>query len=79
MKKVDVLMSVYNPDMNYLKEQLISLNNQTYENMEILIFDDCITKRCIQQIFAECLTKKNIEFYHIKKKILGMSKHLRTW
>lgn len=43
MKKVDVLMSVYNPDMNYLKEQLISLNNQTYENMEILIFDDCIT------------------------------------
>lgn len=74
MKKVDVLMSVYNPDMNYLKEQLISLNNQTYENMEILIFDDCITNRCVQLIFEECLTKKKYRILPYQEENLGYVK-----
>ena len=41
MEKVSVLLSVYRPNQKYLEEQLASLDNQTYENMEILIFDDC--------------------------------------
>ena len=37
MEKVSVLLSVYRPNQKYLEEQLASLDNQTYENMEILI------------------------------------------
>lgn len=43
--KVDVLLSIYNPNIKYLEKQLQSLDNQTYENMEILIFDDCVKQR----------------------------------
>lgn len=43
MKKplVSILMAVYNPNYDWLKEQLISLNNQTYDNIELIIYDDC--------------------------------------
>ena len=45
-KQVDILLSVYNPNEEYLIKQLISLNNQTYPNLKLYIFDDCIKKRC---------------------------------
>ena len=64
MKKVNVLLSVYNPNRRYLEEQLRSLDNQTYDNMDIIIFDDCVKNRCDQKIF-----ESNIMCYHIKKKI----------
>lgn len=68
MKKVNVLLSVYNPNRRYLEEQLRSLDNQTYDNMDIIIFDDCVKNRCDQKIFEDCLKKSNIMCYHIKKK-----------
>ena len=46
MKKslVSILMAVYNPNYDWLKEQLVSLNNQTYDNIELIIYDDCPDK-----------------------------------
>lgn len=38
---VSILMAVYKPNYEWFKEQLISLNNQTYENLELIIYDDC--------------------------------------
>lgn len=38
---VSILLAVYKPNEQWLIEQLISLNSQTYENIEILIYDDC--------------------------------------
>lgn len=38
---VSILLAVYKPNEQWLIEQLISLNNQTYKNIEILIYDDC--------------------------------------
>lgn len=43
-KQVDILLAVYNPNEEYLIKQLISLNNQTYPNLKLYIFDDCIKK-----------------------------------
>ena len=40
---VYVLMAIYNPDLIWLKEQLISINNQDYENINLLVCDDCST------------------------------------
>lgn len=78
MNKVDVLMSIYDPDMDYLKEQLKSLNEQTYENMEVLIYDDCVTKRCDQEIFEKYLTNKKYRLLPYQKENLGYVKAFET-
>lgn len=59
-EKVDILMAIYNPNIDYLKKQLISLNNQTYKNIKLYVFDDCTTCRCDTKIFDEYVT--NFEF-----------------
>lgn len=66
MEKVDVVLSVYNPDKTFLKKQLESLNAQSWDNMEILIFDDCIESRCDVSIFQEVLNKKKWRMLHYK-------------
>jgi glycosyltransferase involved in cell wall biosynthesis len=38
---VSILMAVYKPNEKWFVEQLISLNQQTYENIELLVYDDC--------------------------------------
>lgn len=38
---VTILMAVYKPNEEWLCEQLLSLNEQTYANLELLIYDDC--------------------------------------
>ena len=56
-EQVDILLSVYNPNIKYLKKQLESLNNQTYSNIKIYIFDDSINNRCDRNIFKENITR----------------------
>ena len=50
-KKVDIIMSVYNPNEKYLIKQLKSLNDQDYPNIKIYIYDDCVTKKANVEIF----------------------------
>ena len=38
---VSILLAVYKPNEDWFVEQLISLNEQTYENIELLVYDDC--------------------------------------
>jgi len=38
---ISVLLAVYKPNQYWLIEQLISLNEQTYQNIELLVYDDC--------------------------------------
>lgn len=38
---IDILMAVYEPRMDWLAEQLDSLNAQTYPNLRLIIRDDC--------------------------------------
>ena len=38
---VSILLAVYKPNEAWFIEQLISLNEQTYENIELLVYDDC--------------------------------------
>lgn len=72
--KVDVLLSLYNPDENYLEKQLKSLDNQTYTNMKILIYDDCVENRCSLSFIEKCIKKKPYKILPYKEENLGYVK-----
>src|SRR5690606_11082718 len=66
------VMAIYNPNMQWLEQQLYSLNEQSYENIQLLIIDDCSTeikyddicaciKKCISNFpYNICRNEKNI-------------------
>lgn len=54
--KVDILLSVYKPNREFLIKQLQSLNRQTYQNVEVIINDDCPSDKCDVSIFEKYLT-----------------------
>ncbi|HWQ75636.1 MAG TPA: glycosyltransferase [Syntrophomonas sp.] len=49
---ISIVMATYNPRLDWLKEQLVSLENQTYRPLELLILDDCSTKVGLDEIQA---------------------------
>ena len=57
-----------------MEEQLHSLNAQTYENMEILIYDDCPEAPCDPDIFKQCLPDKKYRILPSKKENVGYTK-----
>ena len=74
MEKVDILLSVFNPNEEFLKKQLISLNEQSWDNIEILIYDDCVDKRCNPDIFERYLQKKKWKLLPYQDKNLKYTK-----
>lgn len=60
--RVTILMSTYNGE-EYLKEQLNSLLNQTYKNIEILIRDDGSTDNTLEILKKYSESYDNISFY----------------
>lgn len=76
--KVNILLSVYHPNEKFLKEQLDSLNAQTYENLEVLIYDDCISQRCDIEIFKHHLTRTKWRLLPYGEKNLGYVKAFET-
>lgn len=54
---VSILLAVYKPNENWLIEQLISLNEQTYENIELLVYDDCPDFPANENYFKKYITK----------------------
>ncbi|MGI6124158.1 MAG: glycosyltransferase, partial [Acetivibrionales bacterium] len=62
--KVFVLMAIYNPNMVWLKEQLTSINSQTYENIELLVCDDCSPSLDESQL--DTIIKQNITKIPVK-------------
>ncbi len=61
--RVSVLLAVYNPNETWLRELLLSLNAQTYENTEVLIWDDCPEHPVRENIFAQTLTDKKYTLF----------------
>lgn len=57
---ISILMAVYEPRMDWLREQLMSLNDQTYPNLRLYIRDDCsptVPYEQIQSCVQECITR----------------------
>lgn len=56
---ISILMAVYEPRMDWLRQQLASLNEQTYPNLRLYIRDDCSSAASYEQVRAcaqECIT-----------------------
>ena len=56
---VSILLAVYKPNEKWLVEQLISLNEQTYGNLELLIYDDCPEFPVNEEYFKKYITNFN--------------------
>ncbi len=55
---ISILMAVYEPRMDWLREQLESLNSQTYPNLRLYIRDDCsknVLFEEIKELADECI------------------------
>lgn len=53
---VSILMAVYRPNEEWLIEQLKSLNNQDYDNIELIIWDDCPDSPTPERLFEQYIT-----------------------
>ena len=74
MEKVEVLLSVYNPNIPYLIKQLESIDNQDYENLELLVFDDCVHNRLDVSVLEHTMKKKKYRILPYKEVNLGYVK-----
>lgn len=70
--KATILLSIYKPDERYFKKQLQSLENQDYENVEVLIWDDFPDEDYEKEIAA--ILVKTPYVYHKCEENLGYIK-----
>ncbi len=64
---ISIAMAVYEPRMDWLREQLESLNAQTYPNIELIVRDDCSPTTSFNDI-CELLKNTITSFaYKVKK------------
>ena len=57
---ISSLMAVYEPRMDWLRQQLVSLNEQTYPNLRLYIRDDCsptVPYEQIQSCVRDCIMR----------------------
>lgn len=54
---VSILLAVYKPNEKWLIEQLISLNEQSYNNLELIVYDDCPEHPVNEELFNSNITK----------------------
>ena len=53
---VSILLAVYKPNEKWLIEQLISLNEQSYEKLELIVYDDCPENPVNEELFTSNIT-----------------------
>lgn len=61
---VSILLAVYKPNEKWLIEQLISLNEQSYNNLDLLVYDDCPEEPLNEELLKKCID--NFEYKLIR-------------
>ena len=72
---VDILLTTYNTNIEYLKLQLDSILNQTYKNFTLIISDDCSTKQEVKEVLQEYAQKDNRIKLYFQPQNLGYTKN----
>ncbi|HSA07339.1 MAG TPA: glycosyltransferase family 2 protein [Candidatus Gastranaerophilales bacterium] len=71
-KLISIAIATYNGE-KFLREQLDSIYNQTYKNIEVIVCDDCSTDGTVK-ILEEYSQKYGLKYY-INEKNLGLNKN----
>lgn len=74
-EKVDILMTTYNTEIKYLKQQIDSILNQTYKNISLLISDDNSPNKEVQKTLKEYEEKDERIKVYIQDNNLGYIKN----
>lgn len=70
--QISILMAIYEPRMDWLREQLLSLDRQTYPNLKLYIRDDCsptVSFDTIQSCVRDCIRAFPYEIRRNKKNL----------
>lgn len=70
--KVTIIVAAYNVD-KYIEECILSILNQTYQNIEIIVVDDCSTDNTSSICDSFCLKDSRVRIIHNKVNF-GVSK-----
>ncbi len=65
-EKISILLSVYKPNPEFLKKQLFSLNEQSYPDVNLIVWNDCPDTPLDESLFAECITAFEYKLYDQK-------------
>ncbi len=74
-EKVDILMTTYNTEIKYLKQQIDSILNQTYKNITLLISDDNSPNKQVKKTLKEYEEKDERIKVYIQDNNLGYIKN----
>ena len=66
-ERVDILLATYNGE-KYIKEQIESILNQTYDNFELILVDDCSTDTSVETVKEYQKKDKRIHLIENKRK-----------
>lgn len=72
---VDVLLTTYNSNIDYLKKQIDSVLNQTYKNIKLIISDDCSSNEDVKVVLKEYEEKDSRVKVYFQEKNLGYTKN----
>ncbi len=64
---VSILLAAYKPNEKWFSEQLLSLDKQNYENVELLIWDDCPEDPVDESLIKHCITNFPYTLYRGEK------------
>ncbi|MCD1161128.1 glycosyltransferase family 2 protein [Peribacillus frigoritolerans] len=72
---VSVVMSIFNENIEMVKKSIISIQNQTYTNLEIIVIDDGCTNECKQFLNYTAKADKRIKIITHKNNV-GLTQSL---
>ncbi len=73
-EQIDVLLASYNGE-KYIEAQILSILNQTYKNIKLIISDDCSTDGTVDILKKYAQEDERIEL-HLQEKNLGVVKNI---
>ena len=74
-EKVDILLTTYNSKIEYLKQQIESILNQTEPNFCLLISDDASTQKEVRKTLENYQKQDNRIILYWQKENLGYNKN----
>ena len=74
-EEVDILLTTYNTNIEYLKEQIDSILEQTYTNIHLIISDDNSPNKEVKEVLKKYEEKDKRITLYLQEKNLGYNRN----